>query len=399
MKVVERVRFGGRGQGSLIRYEGSGIWYSAYCVRGKEHRESTRTEDLRQAKRVHRQLLDKVAADRQGLKKFLSPVDRGLRVGEVLDWLAADYRLRHKESPQFRSHLKPVRAHFDDWLVIDLMDESIDAYIEERLEADKGAATINRETQILGQALRLALKRRRIPSMPSIRHLPENNTRQGFFERPEFETLVAVLPNYLEDFTRFAYLTGWRKGEILSLRWADVDRDCGAIRLRPEASKNGKGRIMVLDGELEALIERRWKARLIERDGKPYVTDLVFHRDGEPVGDFRKAWATACFDAELVEPVLDGNGTPVLDKNGEPKLRPSKLFHDLRRTAARNMVRAGVPERVAMEIIGHRTRSMFDRYNIVSEDDLRLAAQKTNLYIDTLPTTRARVALPGNGSR
>ncbi len=156
---------------------------------------------------------------------------------------------------------------------------------------------------------------------------------------------------------------------------------------------------MVLHGELDALIERRWKARLIERDGKPHVTDLVFHRDGEPVGDFRKAWVTACFEAGLVEPVLDEKDQPVLGEDGKPKLRPSKLFHDLRRTAARNMVRAGVPERVAMEIIGHRTRSMFDRYNIVSEDDLRLAAQKTNLYVDTLPTTRTRVPLPRNGSR
>ena len=399
MKVVERVRFGGHGQGSLIRYEGSDIWHSAYCVRGKEHRESTRTQDLRLAKRVHRHLLDKVAADRQGLKKFLTPVDRGLHVGEVLDWLAADYRLRGKESPQFNSHLKPIRAHFCDWLVIDLMEESIDAYIEERQEADRASGTINRETQILGQALRLALKRRRIPSMPSIRHLPENNARQGFFERPEFETLVAALPDYLKDFTRFSYLTGWRKGEIISLTWADVDRDGGSIRLRPEASKNGKGRIVVLHGELDALIERRWKARLIERDGKPHVTDLVFHRDGEPVGDFRKAWVTACFEAGLVEPVLDEKDQPVLGEDGKPKLRPSKLFHDLRRRAARNMVRAGVPERVAMEIIGHRTRSMFDRYNIVSEDDLRLAAQKTNLYVDTLPTTRTRVPLPRNGSR
>jgi integrase len=214
--------------------------------------------------------------------------------------------------------------------------------------------------------VRLAHDRQLLTSIPKVRVLTENNTRQGFFERPDLEAVVAALSDYLRDFTRFAYLTGWRKGEIISLKWTDVDRDAGAIRLRPEAAKTGRGRTVMLEGDLAELIDRRWEARLFEKDGSVRVTALVFHRDGKPVGDFKKAWATACRAAGV----------------------PDKLFHDLRRTAARNMVRAGVPERVAMAVTGHVTRSMFDRYNIVSENDLRMAAQKTALYVDTLPTKR-----------
>ena len=150
----------------------------------------------------------------------------------------------------------------------------------------------------------------------------------------------AALPDNLRDFTRFAYLTGWRKGEIISLKWTDVDRDAGAIRLRPEAAKTGRGRTVMLEGDLAELIDRRWESRLFEKDGNVRVTALVFHRDGKPVGDFKKAWATACRAAGV----------------------PDKLFHV--------------------------TRSMFDRYNIVSEDDLRMAAQKTTLYVDTLLVKR-----------
>jgi integrase len=266
------------------------------------------------------------------------------------------------------SHLKPLRDHFGDWRALEINFRQIEAYISKRRAEEKSNATINRELELLRRVLRLAHDRQLLPSIPKVRVLTENNTRQGFFERPDLEAVVAALPAYLQDFTRFAYLTGWRKGEIISLRWSDVDRDAGAIRLRPEAAKTGRGRTVMLEGDLAELIERRWQARLLEKEGNIRVAALVFHRDGEPVGDFRKAWATACVAAGV----------------------PDKLFHDLRRTAARNMVRAGVPERVAMAVTGHVTRSMFDRYNIVSEDDLRMAAQKTTMYVDTLPTTRVR---------
>jgi integrase len=151
-----------------------------------------------------------------------------------------------------------------------------------------------------------------------------------------------------------------------------VDRDGGAIRLRPENSKNGRGRVVVLEGDLQALIARRWDARLIGDPANLRVVERVFHRDGEPVGDFRKAWATACESAGV----------------------PDRLFHDLRRTVVRNMIRAGVSETVAMRISGHRTRSVFDRYNVTSEDDLRTAAQRVDRYVDTLPTRKVETWTP-----
>jgi integrase len=116
-------------------------------------------------------------------------------------------------------------------------------------------------------------------SLPKISLLPEHNTRQGFFERPELEALVTALPDYLKDMTRFGYITGMRLGEIKSLRCEDVDREVGALRLRPENAKTGEGRTVMLVGDLADVIERRYQARLFSRvSGTPFVAQLVFLR-------------------------------------------------------------------------------------------------------------------------
>jgi integrase len=174
--------------------------------------------------------------------------------------------------------------------------------------------------------------------------------------------VLSHLPDYLKDFARFGYLSGWRKGEIAGLEWRDVDRDAKVVRLRPEASKTHEGRVLVLDGEIWEIMKRRWQDRV--------YGPWVFHRQGFQIGDFRKAWKSACRKAGI----------------------PGKLFHDLRRTSVRNMVRASVPERVAMEVSGHRTRSIFDRYHIVSERDLREAIRKTQAYLDTQPEDQGEIS-------
>ena len=173
------------------------------------------------------------------------------------------------------------------------------------------------------------------------------------------------LPEYLQGFARFGYLSGWRKSEISSLLREDVDRLGKVIRLRPQNSKNGAGRVLALEGELWDITGRQWHSREYDQgEGTVAFSLYVFHRDGTPIGSIRKAWASACKKAGA----------------------QGRLFHDLRRTAVRNRVRAGVPERVAMSISGHKTRAIFDRYNIVSEDDLRQAVLKTQSYLTSSPS-------------
>ena len=151
-----------------------------------------------------------------------------------------------------------------------------------------------------------------------------------------------------------------------------MDRAARVIRLRPESAKNGHGRTLGLDAELAALIERRWIAREYKTtNGTSALSPFVFHRHGKPIVDFRKAWRTACEAAGM----------------------SGRLFHDLRRTAVRNMVRAGVRETVAMGVSGHKTRSMFDRYNIVNEADLREAMEQTGAYVSQLPVESNVVSL------
>jgi integrase len=204
------------------------------------------------------------------------------------------------------------------------------------------------------------------------------------------------LPEYLQDFSRFAFITAWRKGQIASLTWADVDRNVGVIVARAEHVKNGRPHKIVLEDELAEIIERRWAVREYKTPNGPGLSQYVFHLDGQSIGDFRKAWASACKAAGLVKPKLDRNGHPVtvmVDGTKETVMAPSRLFHDFRRSGVRNMVRAGVREGVAMAISGHRTRAIFDRYNITSDDDLRQAVKQTTSHLAAQSADRKIISI------
>jgi integrase len=332
-------------------------WWIGYCIHGKEYRESSGSTEAEARRKLTVRLGEKYS------ERFIGPEQSRVPVNELLDSLALHLQLRGaKALASHRSHVKPVRQFFGRDRVADVTSKRIEAFIATELTVENGrrkaAASVNRELAALRSAFNLARKQGRISHVPYFPMLRENNARQGFFERKEFESVVANLPDDLADATRFAYLSGWRKGEILPLTWEAVDRAGKEVRLA--TSKNDYGRVLPLEGELLVLIERRWAARSYMRaDDSTAISNYVFHRKGKRIWKMDEEWKAACEKAKV----------------------PGRLFHDLRRTAVRNMIRAGVPQSVAMSITGHRTISMFLRYNITSDHDMREALRKTQAHV------------------
>lgn len=248
-------------------------------------------------------------------------------------------------------------------------------YILARRKDGAAPATIDRETEILRRAFNLAARNGRVAFTPYIPHQskPNENARQGFLERGDFDAILGKIAD--EDFCdllEWLWWSGMRPGEIASLTWEGHDAQTGTLRLTAAGAKIGRGRAVPLEGPLAPIIKRR----LARRD---LACPFVFHANGERMtraaggllDRLYGAWNRAC------------------KATGHAGLIP----YDLRRTAVRNLSAAGVPERVAMEITGHKTRAMFDRYRIVDQRDMRGAFEAVAGYVEGLPKTPKVVTL------
>jgi integrase len=392
-----------RGDGRIYLRKGSPFYWCAYYLRGKQYRESTEETDEDKARKFLRNKLKEVHADQIGAKTFVGPQQQRVTVDTLLDSLESDYKLRNKWNAKVNSNVKPLREYFRNWRAVDVTSDVVSTYIEEMRNQEYSAATCNRRTQLLGQAYKLAVRTKKLSAAPFIPRLSEvGNERHGFFEAEHLNAVVKHLPEYLCDFAKCGFLIGWRKGALQSLHWSDVSDD--VVFLRAKNSKNRKPESVPLEGELRDIIERRRTAAVWQsKDGQGHFSEYVFHEHGQPVGDFRKAWATACCAAgvgKLVCPTCHGDVDAgyKCSKCGKAWKREElkytgAIFHDFRRTAARNLVRAGVPVPVAMRITVHRTDSMFRRYAIVSEEQKREALAKTQLYLATA-AERKVIAMP-----
>ncbi len=369
--------------GMLYKQKNSGNWWIKYYRNGRPVRESTGTAKETEAKNILKAKEGDIAAGRP----VIPHADR-VRFEELAEDLKNDYKINGKRSlDRVERSIDHLKTYFAGWRAIHISTASVRAYIAKRQEAKAENGTINRELAALKRMFSLALQGEKLLRRPYIPHLDEDNVRTGFFGEVEFLALREALPAYLKPVAAFAYTFGWRKSEILGLTWERVDLAAGTVRLDPGTTKNREGRTVILTADLRAVLLDQWKqVCLIVKARNPEATarDIaeavpwVFHRNGKQIKDFRGAWETACRTAGLA----------------------GRIPHDFRRTAIRNMVRAGIPERVAMSISGHKTRSVFDRYDIVDEGDLRAAAERlSSPTLEPVGIVAGIVAEMGQASR
>ena len=334
-----------RGSGSI--YKRGKFWWIAFYADGKQVCESAKTTDRAKAREKLQEKLGKMAAG-----EYFVSAERVL-FEELADDMIDDYKANAKRSlKDAERSVKVLRMFFGGQRAQSIKPAEILKFRKMRLNKLSNAS-VNRELAALKRIFNLGIEHEKIYRKPKIHMLAENNARQGFFEWGDFVKVWNKLPEYLKAPMTFAYFTGWRvRSEVLKMTWPQLDLDMGIARLEVGTTKNKRGRLTYLLPELRAMLEKLHSKNNI---------GLVFHNEGRRIANYYKAWHKACKDAKV-----------------------ERIPHDFRRTAVRNLVRAGVPEHTAMIMTGHKTRSVFDRYDIVNEGDLKEAAEKLTTFSTTL---------------
>jgi integrase len=322
-----------------------------YFHHGKLVEESSKTSDEKQAKNRLRERLKKADTP-----LHVAPSAQKVTFEDLVDLVQRDYARKGNHS-SVTPRLTHLGETFAGRKMLTITSEEVEQYLDARIAAGAAVATANREAACLRHMFKLGVKTRLLPQAPAIELRREDNIRQGFVEPGDLDALLAALRAHepvIADVVEVAFLTLMRKGNTLRLVWPMLDPIIendhligGTLTLPGTATKNRRPLTMPLTGRLLGVLDRRWQERV---ETSPYV----FHRAGHPVVNFRSAW--------------QGAATTI----GQAAL----VFHDLRRSGARTLLRAGMSEDVVMKMGGWKTRSMLSRYNIVDTTDLADAQAK-----------------------
>ena len=351
-----------RGSGGIFKPKGSRFWWIAYVVNGKRQFESSKSEKKSDAVEL---LNERLGLAQKGVKvsKKLGRITIAQALKVVIDDMALSDRTSVEGvQRQIDLHILKHQATDDreaggffhpDRLMSNIATSDLLEYVASRREENASIATCRNELATIRRAFKLGLKHGNLATIPHVPMPTVNNVRTGFFEADQITAVIAALPKPLRHVIEFGYLTGWRvKSEVLPLQWSHVDRAAKVITIPPGVTKNREGRTLPYEllPQLVTIIDTQWREhKRLQKAG--VIAPFVFTRNGKQIRDFITAWRTACTTAGY----------------------PGMLVHDLRRTAVRNLVRAGVPEKVSMQVTGHKTRSVFDRYDITTGNDVRVA--------------------------
>jgi integrase len=357
-----------KGEGSVLKVKGCRFWYAQYVHNGKQVRTSTRETSKMKALGVLRRLM----GDRdRGLASL--PEAQKLKYADLRRGLLANYMERGNRSlttnadgEETINGLKQLDEFFGFGPdnpgppLTQITTETSREFARKRQAQGAGTAMVNRSLACLRRMLHIAHEDGRIQNVPKIRFLKEPPARKGFLELENFENLVNLMPTHLRPLITFLYYCGVRVGEALQIEWPQVDLDARLIRLEEDQTKNAEARTVPLPAVLVMML-----AEIKPKTGRVFS-------DTNLRTEWQKASAASGLGTRtLIEPE-DEDAYPWYKYTG-------LLIHDLRRSAVRNLVNAGVPERVAMKISGHKTRAVFDRYHIVSTDDVTNAMRRLEL--------------------
>jgi len=348
-----------------IYWRGNSLWIH-YSFRGQTFRESAHTDNVVVARKLRKQRLKQV--ERPG---FIGPKEEKWTLADMKEKIRLDYeRKQNRSFDDVENAFKHLEAEdaFKFHRVVDITSEKIAEYGDKRLKAGAARASVNYELATLRRGFKLMSEAGMISTVPVIKLYAVDNARQGFIDVADFNALLEkILENRrirpdVRDIIEFLYHAGWRSIEAEAFEWSWIDRNM--IRVPKEIAKNKKDRAFPIIGTLIDILERRQKLRRLDC---PYV----FHRNGKPIRSFRKA-----FKAAAKEVGYDG-----------------LLPHDMRRSAIRNFRKAGLSESDGMKLSGHRTRSVYDRYNIFDDRDLAESMNRVQEHLKKEAENRKVVPL------